>query len=93
MNKLLINQALEALLSIGSDSASREMAANQQGPEAFVVAKSVYDFVVSYPVDWRTTLLTDELITSVRIAVKSKYPFLSDNTIWRLGSHFAYLWK
>jgi len=93
MNKLLINQALEALMSIGSDSASREAAANQQGPEAFAVAKSVYDFVVNYPVDWSTTLLTDELINSVRMAVKSNYPFLPDKTIWRLGNHFAYLWK
>jgi hypothetical protein len=71
MNALLVNQALEALMSVGGNKANREAAANQQGEEAFAVAKKVYDFVVNCPVDWSTTSLTDELIDNVRKAIKS----------------------
>jgi len=93
MDAILINQAIEELMSISGFKESREAAAKKSGSEEFVVAKEVYDFVANYPVDWSTTHLTNKLIDSVRVAAKNKYPFLADITVWRLGNHFAYLWK
>lgn len=93
MNAVSVNSALEELMSISGSKASREVAAKQHGVAAFAIAKEAYDFVVNYPVDWNTMTLSNELLDSIKLAVRSKFPFLTDEVIRKLGYHFAYLWK
>lgn len=90
----LVHEALRELMYGQDFPEDREAVARQKaGPEAFVLAKAVYDFVIEYPVDWSITPLTASLITEVVQATKSKYPFLSKEELNAMGNRFAFLNK
>lgn len=94
MDPDLINQALGDLMSSYGWKKDREsLVENNYGADVLKTAKDIYATATNYPVNWDIAELDESLIGAVRTEVKAKYPFLDEQIVWRLGSHFAYLWK
>ena len=89
-----INEAIAELVSLGGTKKRKDTTiSTKYGADTLQLAAEIYAFAIDYPVDWVTMKLDEDLLEVVRAAVKSKYPFLNEQTVWQLASYFAYLWK
>ena len=91
---LAIDEAIAELVSLGGTKGRKDATISREyGADTLKLATEIYAFAVDYPVDWTTTKLDENLLETVRVAVKYRYPFLNEQTVRRLASYFAYLWK
>jgi hypothetical protein len=87
------NAAIGEFVSLfGLDQSRAEAIRAKYGSATFSLVSEVYAFTAGYPVDWSAETY-EEAIANVGSRLKQAYPFLTQDSVRRLESCFAYSWK